>query len=290
MKMGDKEHIHNDSINIKFGSPKTYNDIYEAMFDGVYGIDETTQESLQNQCIFCLSMTSKSNIMWGHYADNHKGFCIAYFPIKLYGIALHRGWWNSAVSYSTHPYNSDTDFSIWDGFRPFKASEVPRQVSMQFRKDRDWAYEEEYRFIKSTVTTKEHVIEEIPKHYIACIIFGCAAPDNEIKDMMQRHPELDYFQARPEKSKYSIDSYHTYLSLEGDKIKRFEKEEADKKKEEILAEITFGTAFVRMSDNDMKKLGWGLDSKIKIEQFNREISLDKWSETRAHYHEHRNLL
>lgn len=220
-RMADRGYIG----SIKFSSPKSFNDIYETMPNDIDGVDKVTKESLNSQCIFCTSMTSENNAMWGNYADSHKGFCIVYLKYKLLNIAKEHCLWHGPVYYSNRKRTKDIG-----SYYPYnECANIPSSVLLQFTKDKDWSYEEEYRFVSGIILTEEdpyHVIDDI-KDCIYCIIFGCKADEKEMKSFMQGHPDLHYFQAEPSQSHYMINSYANYLELKDGEIAYGNKKSAE---------------------------------------------------------------
>lgn len=88
--------------------------------------------------VFCLSETSEEILMWSHYADNHKGFCIEYdcgADASLRKIATPVTYSESypALSLANMPASSDNSFL---------------NVCL-FTKAKQWAYEREWRVVMS---------------------------------------------------------------------------------------------------------------------------------------------
>jgi hypothetical protein len=77
--------------------------------------------------VYCLSARPRSQLMWSHYADHHRGVCLDF--------DVHTSDFSSATevkysaAYPNFLLNDDTDLS------PF------------YTKSSDWAYEEEYRLV-----------------------------------------------------------------------------------------------------------------------------------------------
>ena len=61
-----------------------YREILPGLFDDLSKkfltpvIDSFLQEQRKKLLICCFSQTNESILMWSHYADNHRGFCVAY--------------------------------------------------------------------------------------------------------------------------------------------------------------------------------------------------------------------
>lgn len=77
--------------------------------------------------IFCLSAKSNSHLMWGHYADHHRGICLE-FGVQTPSFSSATQV-NYNAAYPEYALNSDDDLS------PF------------YTKSSDWSYEEEYRLV-----------------------------------------------------------------------------------------------------------------------------------------------
>lgn len=87
--------------------------------------------------ISCFSETPCSNLMWGHYADKHKGFCIEYDVEKLTNeLKL-----LMPVVYTEKPFNA-SDILDMRGIDDQLAILCPALF-----KSKDWAYEKEWRIV-----------------------------------------------------------------------------------------------------------------------------------------------
>ena len=128
---------------------------------------EGTIEDIRNRIfIGCFSETEKSLLMWSHYANYHKGFCIEYDFEQLENEYL----FLSPVIYENEPtnlYNNDT-----------------RVVYEQLlTKARDWKYENEWRVISTYKDDRlEFISDSIRKIKTpkpAKIYLGCKSGDLE---------------------------------------------------------------------------------------------------------------
>lgn len=83
--------------------------------------------------ICCFSERIDSILMWAHYSDNHKGFCIEYdFSISSYSDKLFPAFYNNIL---LSEVTDSTDSSL-----------VANAYPILF-KDSDWSYEYEWRLI-----------------------------------------------------------------------------------------------------------------------------------------------
>jgi len=159
---------------------KRYIDKGKFTYEGdmyVMKVTESLNNLIDSYRFYCLSANPASNLMWSHYADCHRGFCIEfkwdYFRpdkinytdqipefdlIKFFGVE--------------RPENSGIGEEILKGLRT-KMSE--------------WRYEDEYRFQASNAMKKFGIPivsnTEIKKHLypqdaVESIIFGCKMPES----------------------------------------------------------------------------------------------------------------
>ena len=88
-------------------------------------------------CVCCFSQTPHSNLMWGHYANKHKGFCLEYdlsvFPTELNIIM--------PVVYTREPFDASMIIDM-RGIEDKYARLCPSLF-----KSTDWSYEKEWRLI-----------------------------------------------------------------------------------------------------------------------------------------------
>jgi hypothetical protein len=105
----------------------------------------------QNVGVLCLSEVRDSLLMWGHYADNHKGFVIGFdssHPFFLKRRSEHDEFgFLRKVDYQVqrpHVVLSDTSSPVW-----FQT------------KSSQWAYEKEWRMVR-VLSEAEHRIDRSP--------------------------------------------------------------------------------------------------------------------------------
>ena len=126
---------------------------------------------LDSYPFYCLSKNGKSNLMWSHYADSHKGFCIEFkteylkadrveYQMEIPEIEL--------IDFLNHKTQKDFSKKIWDALRT---------------KLEEWKYEDEYRFQPGNAMP----FRKLPKGekcapikydatWVESIIFGCRMP------------------------------------------------------------------------------------------------------------------
>ena len=158
-----------------FSSPGDFNDPYDT---AVIDNDFLRSINFNNEKIFCLSAKNDSFLMWSHYCDSHRGFCVEFtdysdeeiiglkergiFPKDAANNNLTTVRCAKPVQYkSTDEINQHVNsFPVdEDNFRRYfedhkqrgKEKELVSLIhNSSFIKHTDWAYEEEYRIINIT--------------------------------------------------------------------------------------------------------------------------------------------
>lgn len=116
--------------------------------------------------IYCLSARSDAQLMWGHYADHHRGVCLE-FDVRTrdFSSAIQV---NYNAAYPAYSLADKTDIS------PFHT------------KSSDWAYEDEYRLIaqeegeavgSGTLMTREDGLFQFSEGALLSVIIGSSATE-----------------------------------------------------------------------------------------------------------------
>lgn len=100
-------------------------------------VDEFPEIISKYSAVSCFSKTFKSNLMWGHYGEQHKGFCIGLKLDKLSTYAV-----VEKVNYSYNRTILPKDIAIMSEAR---SSIFFDRVLLT--KSKEWKYEKEYRAI-----------------------------------------------------------------------------------------------------------------------------------------------
>lgn len=127
---------------------------------------------LSDSYIFCLSTDIKNHIIWSHYANYHKGFCIKYKAENLINdIELSD---HNIITYTNNPL--DHLSIIQEGSRKNPLNKI------FFQKSLDWEYEGEYRLIHKYLKEGD-LGKAVPVNHsdnaIDTIIFGMEARDED---------------------------------------------------------------------------------------------------------------
>ncbi len=143
----------------------------EVGYQTIKTYEENFNKLIDSYTFFCLSKNCKSNLMWSHYADSHKGFCIEF---KSEHIKAEKVSYQDEIPQvemisllgCNHPDNAGLGNEIWQCLRT---------------KLKEWEYEEEYRFQMAGYKISEDEIYRIQPYeseFIESIIFGCRMPES----------------------------------------------------------------------------------------------------------------
>jgi hypothetical protein len=171
-----------DSIRDKERREKVYNEINKR-------IAEKVSKDLKKLGVFCLSKHSDNILMWSHYADGHKGFCIEFERCKDNELGNYER--TRPVRYIPYDYERVT------------VLDEEKSYDMKlYTKAFDWKYEYEWRMYRE----KNNKTESLPGK-ITAIIFGLrmiADHKKTIREILSDLPDVDYRQAEEVSNQYAI--------------------------------------------------------------------------------------
>ncbi len=139
-------------------------------------INKNLAQSIDNMFrVGCLCTDYKNRLMWSHYADGHKGFCVEYdfecdnktlsdiliLPV-VYSNQRPKFPWAVAIA-------NDKSSDI------VKKEGAKRMLQSLLTKDEAWSYEDEWRIIMLCSTGKDKV--EMPP--VSCIYVGALCSDKD---------------------------------------------------------------------------------------------------------------
>lgn len=140
-----------------------------------------------------LSMSARwdSILMWSHYGDFHKGYCIGFWEEKMR---------NSRFFGKGGPvhYNPDNSYPLIDPLS--KEGTMINAFKETHTKAFDWQYEDEYRFFN--LYTKDPTDDDrkvnFPNSFIAEIILGIMMPESDKKEIIEiaKKKGIKVFQAK----------------------------------------------------------------------------------------------
>lgn len=125
--------------------------------------------------IVSLSKEFKNILMWSHYTDSHKGYCLG-FDTQLILETLCIDYQKFGFTFSPVTYVDKYPLLNFDD-KNWKKNAVLRICS----KNRCWSYENEYRIILKN--NSDHSII-YPKEALKFIYLGCKMPENHKKEII----------------------------------------------------------------------------------------------------------
>ena len=152
------------------------NKVYDALLGGHIG----NLRNMYNVC--CFSASGTEDLMWSHYADSHKGFCIEY-DFKSLGITNEDVQLLLPVVYIDTPHIQMDDLDAADGSLLMYAMSLKRS---------SWGYEQEWR--RFYPHTDEPNPEKMPNP--VGIYLGTRCSDQNKEQMMEicKDKEIPLFQ------------------------------------------------------------------------------------------------
>lgn len=145
------------------------------------------QMSLRMKELFligCLCTDYKNKLMWSHYADSHKGFCIEYD----YGMI-------DIDAQTTLPlpviYSDERPLISWKAALDNTPENLEEAV-VQFTKglltkDSIWSYENEWRILVKTTE-----VSDLPMPLISCVYLGASISDDNRNAILKIAKEKNY--------------------------------------------------------------------------------------------------
>lgn len=158
---------------------------------------------IDNYYFYCVSSKNNSNLMWSHYANSHKGFCIEFKADHLNA---------NEVGYEKYLPKIKVIDLIFQKFQ-MENDELGNTIWKALRtKLEEWRYESEYRFqasnsmLSNTVKSgDDYKIFQYPERFVESIIFGCRAKASVKDYIMENVPfECKFKQAQAHKESSSI--------------------------------------------------------------------------------------
>ncbi|WP_341276551.1 DUF2971 domain-containing protein [Vibrio parahaemolyticus] len=164
--------------------PTEFNDPFDSLLTIEFSnnnITELFKNYTQSKAVCCFSKKMDSILMWSHYADSHKGFCIAIDCQELENSDI-----LSDVNYSDNFLDVDHECFLHSHKEGTVNKEWQRLLTQKYI---DWKYEEEVRLILQLVDPQaKGKCFSLPQGSIKEIYFGCKMIDknkNNIRKIME---------------------------------------------------------------------------------------------------------
>jgi hypothetical protein len=151
--------------------------------------------------VFSLSGNYKSILLWSHYANSHKGFCIGFNVNKLKKFCQKR-YAEAGEVISLEEVEYPDKYPFID----YRASKDERLKSQLLTKSSEWQYEREYRLIWFLGANKKLKIDD---GIIRRVILGCKMiqddKDKVISILKARKSRIHLYQARNKEDSFDLD-------------------------------------------------------------------------------------
>ena len=158
-------------------------------------INQNTDEvlSMDNKMgIYSLSKTPLDELLWAHYANSHKGFCIGYdIDVLLKNDGGHHIH-SFPVLYSNKP----PSIGFFDLIRNNRSEMIKK---FAFYKSKKWEYEKEHRIVTSKTGLNSYDFKALKSIY-----FGLKMGDSDKNNILNllKGREVDFYQIELEKNSY----------------------------------------------------------------------------------------
>lgn len=159
---------------------------------------ENLQPEIDALGLLCLSTINDDILMWSHYADKHKGFCLQFDKAKL------EAW------QCCKPIDYDDKFLTFREFNnafPEDNEKVARLLLL--RKSGHWVCESEWRIIvKPEDDNSGSRYYKFPEEILIGVIFGCQMTDDRkriIKDFLKnRKSHIQFYEAKKKENEFGL--------------------------------------------------------------------------------------
>lgn len=143
---------------------------------GIYGSLDDLLGYNKKIGIYSLSKSYEDKLLWAHYANSHRGFCIEYDLDKLVDSYIHESKSHFPVLYNLKP--TELEFADISQASTNNGSLLQKIFAC---KSKEWEYEKEYRIV-----TNDFGIQNYDFDAVKSIYFGLKMPDSQKKEMMDR--------------------------------------------------------------------------------------------------------
>lgn len=172
---------------------KCYEQLHSGRFEnGTYWkeyYEEFKEENNKNFGILSLTAKRDNLLMWSHYADSHKGFCVGFDKSKLF----------ETIKGSIGPIIYQSEIPSIGLFE----DSLKAHTRLSMTKSKEWEYEEEYRITKIYAARK---VYHFPSDAILEVILGYNMSDSE-KDEILKLVKKKFPKAKLYESKMSLEEF-----------------------------------------------------------------------------------
>lgn len=176
------------------------------------GYEEHFQQDLREKAIkwgiYCLSAVPDDILMWAHYADKHRGFCLEFLNDPNDQFYVKRK--PNDPDFTSHPcllpipVEYSNEYPVINPLSEEYTNDWTMAKKGFFTKATQWKYEREWRLLDDN-GAEQH---QFPSRFLTGIIFGCETSEGH-KEMIRewckgRQPVVKYYEARRAADAYTL--------------------------------------------------------------------------------------
>lgn len=183
----------------RFRTPQSMEDIARISRERVYG----------TVGVFSLTANYENILLWSHYADKHRGFCIGFDARKLYLFCINylknlesrslRG--NQSIIFRDVRYTRNYPF-----INAYRTELNERTLTQLLTKSIDWEYEHEYRIVWFYGPDMKLIIDN---DIVNKVILGCQMDKRGQEEMIsvlrKRSDRIPLFRAKKKIDSFRLD-------------------------------------------------------------------------------------
>jgi hypothetical protein len=132
----------------------------------------------EDYAILSLSGRWNSILMWSHYGDNHKGYCIGFSEEKIRSSRKF-GWGGLVECNTNNNYPSITPYDLG----------MSKLIKTSHTKSKEWKYEKEYRLSDLLLTENPEIrksrIRVVPNEFIVEINLGLMISEKDKQEILK---------------------------------------------------------------------------------------------------------
>lgn len=159
-----------------------------------YQIERELNRQLGTKGVLSFSETWRSGLMWSHYADEHRGFCIEYDTTDMEHPDL------ASVNYRAPRSIKASDLYAWK-FEHDREAEKRVLDTYYYSKSSEWKYEKEWRDIKP-----DFGVESVD-YKVSAIHFGMRCDRSVISaivKLLDENQDVDLYNVYPRKNNFRL--------------------------------------------------------------------------------------
>jgi hypothetical protein len=190
-----KEIDYNRYMSTEYGDYRTEPKVDEGLKRNVaYQIEREINRQLGVQGVLSFSQTWRSGLMWSHYADEHRGFCIEYDTTDMAHPNL------APVNYRAPRAIKASDLYAWK-LENDDAAKKRVLDTYFYSKSPEWRYEKEWRDI-----TPDHGLKGV-EYRMSAIHFGMRCDRSvmsSIVKLLDDNDDIDLYAVYPRKTTFRL--------------------------------------------------------------------------------------